>query len=681
MAERWRPGRGLAPLLALASLLAHQARGMATARFHFKLNQLYEVGVGLEELRGAPVAFGDFSGTQRTDLLVASADQTALELWEWLPGNKAFVHKESADIKLSQKDTWISNAITGDFNMDGKLDVIIQGARTKSPAGSFAKDEVPMWLYYGDGEAGFRLGETLDSGAGALPFALDYRGNGAMDLMGVPFDAGVAEGFPSAIGVWARNPEASESARDGEEKQQPAGQKQFGLVAFESPSLNTTQMCRPANPHSNAFVDLDGDCLADLFIVCEGGEEYQIWRNAGAAGFAYSQSGKLPSGAGPVSFADINADGSIDMVVPILGKPQIYILYNEQRPLCVGARKKKRGGGCREYKRICEADPDFSFALKNAQIVDVAQFWAGETLLDVADPGAAGFQAPPPIRLGDTNLDGHPDMVFVTKSGSSGKRNRVRMLRSVECDGSSSDGKASGCKLSSSIEQRGFSPIRDGVAVLEKLDRVQGVSLLDLDSTGTVDLLVQYRDSSGNQRLTAIYNNFFTDAFFIKAEACATAIGAKHGAGRSYAAYMSGTSFKYLLVSDSGVKHVAQAVQAPQSAYRSLFTPYTVIGIGRTNNYIEDFSVGSTSQRGHSVKSFEGLIPNSQVVVFPVNTTSDWRLELYMNRSESTPYILATLLSSMFVLAITVFVLGALERKADRREKERALHSINFDAL
>ncbi|KAJ2516108.1 hypothetical protein GGI11_003551, partial [Coemansia sp. RSA 2049] len=636
MAACRHPGRGLTLLLALAPLLARQARGITASRFHFKLNQLYEVGVGLEELRGAPAAFGDFSGTQRTDLLVTSADQTALELWEWVPASRVFAHKQSADIKLDQKNVWISNVITGDFNMDGKLDVIIQGARTKSPAGSFEKDEVPMWLYYGDGESGFRLAETLDSAAGALPFVLDYSGNGAMDLLGVPFDAGAAAGFPSPIGVWARSPdpEASLADPDGGEERQSEGRRQFSLVAFESPSLNTTQqMCRPADPHSSAFVDLDGDCLADLFVVCEGGEEYQIWRNAGPAGFAYSQTGKLPSNAGPVSFADINADGSIDMVVPILGRSQIYILYNQQRPLCVGAHKKG-GGGCREYRRICEADPDFSFALQSAQIVDVARFWPGETLLDAADDGLVGFRAPPPVRLGDTNLDGHPDMVFVTKSGSGrgGKGNRVRMLRSAECDERSGDGKASGCRLSAAgVEQRAFSPIRDGVAVLEKLDRVQGVALLDLDSTGTVDLLVQYRDSAGNQRLTAIYNNFFTDAFFIKAEACATSAGAGQraaGGRSSYAAYMPGASFKYLLVSDSGVKHVAQAVLAPQSAYRALCTPYAVIGIGRTNNYIEDFSVGSTSPRGHNVKSFEGLIPNSQVVVFPVNTTSDWRLEL-----------------------------------------------------
>ncbi|KAJ2762412.1 hypothetical protein H4S06_000671, partial [Coemansia sp. BCRC 34490] len=237
MAECWHPGRGLTLLLALASLLARQARGITTSRFHFKLDQLYEVGVGLEELRGVPAAFGDFSGTQRTDLLVTSADQTTLELWEWVPASRVFAHKPSADIKLAdqqEKNVWISNVIAGDFNMDGKLDVIIQGARTKSPTGSFEKDEVPMWLYYGDGESGFRLAETLDSAAGALPFVLDYSGNGAMDLLGVPFDADVAAGFPSPIGVWARNPDPDASSTEEEEdkQQQPSSQRQFRLVAF-----------------------------------------------------------------------------------------------------------------------------------------------------------------------------------------------------------------------------------------------------------------------------------------------------------------------------------------------------------------------------------------------------------------------------------------------------------------
>ncbi|KAI8324388.1 hypothetical protein GQ54DRAFT_238898, partial [Martensiomyces pterosporus] len=587
-------------------------------------------------------AFGDFNKDQHTDLFLITPDQHTVQLWTWQNRDKAYAHLESADITVDS-DLLISNVIPGDFDMDGNLDLIVQGQKKKDTGG-----ELFMQLYLGDSTKGFAKAGSLPPSTGALPFAFDYNGDARVDLLGVSWDQ---RDNASAPATWTSS---TKRRRDAEAL--------FSLRPFDSPSFaNSTAMCKPASPHSSAFVDLDGDCLADLFIVCEGSEEYQIWTNS-PAGFVYSQTGKLPSNAGPVSFADINADGSLDMVIPILGKPQIYVMYNKQRPLCVGVRKQ---GSCRKFDRICEADPAFSFSLADAQILDISNYWPGEVLLDSIDDFQG--QAPPAIRLADFNLDGFPDMAFITKQGK--KDTHVRLLKSVKCTNCTS---ASGAK----VDWRWFTAVSNGVAVLEKLGRPQDVAFFDIDNGGTVDMLVYYLDAKGEKRIAAIYNNFFTDAFFVKALVCPSD---KHV--RSYVGYLPGPSFKYLLVSDSGKKHVAQSLQVPQTAYRALYTPYTIIGIGRTNNYIEDFSVGSTSQMGRHERSFEGLIPNSQVVVFPSNTTGDWRLELYMNRSQSTPYILATLLSSMGLLAITVFALGSLERRADQREKQRALHSINFDAL
>ncbi|KAJ2646294.1 hypothetical protein IWW40_005530 [Coemansia sp. RSA 1250] len=630
-----------------------QASGLSGSRFRFKLNQLYEVSIGLENLRGTPACFGDFYGTQQTDLFVISPDQHKVELWEWQRHEKSFAHKESADIAV-EGGLVISNVIAGDFNMDGHLDLLVQASPKKS-------SQVSMLLYLGDGEAGFTPAGELPSADSALPLALDYRGTGRVDFMGTSWDERNNKSAP-AIWVWANNGD-SKQPDDANKQARREDQALFTMEPFASPSLdNGTQMCRPASPHSSAFVDLDGDCLADLFIVCEGNEEYQIWTNS-EAGFTFAQSGKLPTHAGPVSFADMNGDGSLDMVVPAAGKSEIYILYNEQRPLCVGANKHQN---CRKFKHICEADPQFGFSLSDAHIIDISQMWHGEAMLDSLK-AFSGQTGPPAVKLGDFNLDGYPDMAIVTRKSKS--ESRVRLLRSEPCDG---------CKAGKSkqLARRDFAAVTDGVAALEQFSQAQDVAFFDMDGSGTLDLLVHYMDKAGKLRAAAVYNNFFTDAFFIKALACPSTRDV-----RSYAGVLPGAAFKYMLINDDGRKHVAQAAQVPQTAYRALFTPYTVIGIGRTNNYIEDFSIGSTGAFGHRAKSFEGLIPNSQVVVFPDNSSSDWRLELYMNRSESTPYILATLLSSMAVLAIAVFVLGTLERKADQREKQRALHSINFDAL
>ncbi|KAJ2711864.1 hypothetical protein H4R19_003045 [Coemansia spiralis] len=652
----------------LALGLGVAAGSLTGSKFRFKLDRLYEVNVGLEGLRGTPAAFGDFTGDQNTDLVVITPDQKGVELWEWRPKDKSFVHNAAADIRLDG-DVLISNVVPGDYNMDGSLDLLVQGA-AKSGA------EIAMRLYLGTGGTAFTDAGALPSAADALPFAFDHDGTGRPALLGVPWDyRDTSSAAPTW--VWANTagdskdrppPQTTAAATTTSSTSQRRDSSAtatdlFGLQPLDVPA-NGTAMCRPSSPHSSAFVDLDGDCLADLFIVCAGNEEYQIWTN-GPSGFTYSQTGKLPSGAGPVSFADMNADGSMDMVIPIPGKSQIYVVYNQQRPLCVGARKQP---GCRKYSRICEGDPEFRFSLPDAQVIDISDMWHGEVLRAAPD-GFDGPVAPPYVKLGDINLDGFPDMAVVTQRGRG--EARVRLLRSVPCAACT----VAGDKL---IDRRDYAAVTDGVAALEQFKNVQDVALFDLDGTGTLDLLVHYLDSSGARRASAVYNNFFTDAFFIKAAVCPTSMD---GHTRLYTAHYSGPSFKYLLVSDAGRKHVAQAAQVPQTAYRALYTPYTVIGIGRTNNYIEDFSVGSTGRLGQLQRSFEGLIPNSQVVVFPRNTTADWRLELFMNRSESTPYILATLLAAMLALAVTVVVLGALERKADRREKQRALHSINFDAL
>jgi integrin alpha FG-GAP repeat containing protein 1 len=84
--------------------------------------------------------------------------------------------------------------------------------------------------------------------------------------------------------------------------------------------------CRIANPHSNAAVDLNGDCISgssprlwicdfrnehtvvDIFLVCDDGhgqKSFQIWVSDPNTGFTLAQSGQLPLGTQSVVFADM----------------------------------------------------------------------------------------------------------------------------------------------------------------------------------------------------------------------------------------------------------------------------------------------------------------------------------------------------------------------------------------
>ena len=109
--------------------------------------------------------------------------------------------------------------------------------------------------------------------------------------------------------------------------------------------------------------------------------------------------------------------------------------------------------------------------------------------------------------------------------------------------------------------------------------------------------------------------------------------------------------------------------QLPQTAYQSLLTPYSFIGLGRTNNYIENFFVGSTKHQEEHFINMEGVIPNSKVVIIPPPDDSqrtDWRKELYLRPGEWIPLVTLTVVVATVLLAIIVLVLHLNEKVGSR---------------
>jgi len=105
--------------------------------------------------------------------------------------------------------------------------------------------------------------------------------------------------------------------------------------------------------------------------------------------------------------------------------------------------------------------------------------------------------------------------------------------------------------------------------------------------------------------------------------------------------------------------------QLPQTAYQSLLTPYSFIGLGRTNNYIENFFVGSTKHHEEHFINMEGVVPNSKVVIIPPSDDSqrtEWRKELYLRPGEWIPLVTLTVVIATVLLAIIVLVLHLNEK-------------------
>ncbi|CAE6446827.1 unnamed protein product [Rhizoctonia solani] len=674
--------------LRILALLALSSSATALWPFpskRFKSNGLISAGeLGLQGVQGRVVAFGDLNGDQFLDLLVLSEDQRKVDAWIW--DHNAFSYIRSTTV-ASFIAGHIVNVVPADLNYDGRLDVLLMAIGKEGK-------QLDLSLHLGEGDnTNYSSPRTLPPSGLAQPIILDSDGNMKLNMLGLDPDG--------AMKLWRNNDDTSGT---------------FTLT----PSPLSSRACKLADPHSSAVVDFNGDCLADLFLSCED-QRFQIWtRSPGSqGGYVLAREGKLPKGAGAVSFADMDRDGTLDMIFPVCKSfssktgvgldCSIHIVYNKQIPLCPSAGGISSGGGkskCRSPGNLCVADDAFGFDFgENAgdaySIIPLSSILPNHDSLLLTDT-SHNPPLPVPLRIGDANLDGYPDVLAVVVGEASVDRVPVLLFSVPGKEGPSMSaanvldvkphvqqrfgitGNMTTAATSGTHHRRFFKSAKHGAEALAQITDARGVAFVDLDEDGTLDILVQRNGAQTGSRIAFIQNNFFQDAFFLKAivlnGACPSGICEKSsGKYKPFGATNPGASFKYTVLDTRGERSAAFGTQLPQTGYQALHTPYAFLGLGRTNNYIETLTAGSTSPQ--SATTLEGVIPNSKLVLNPNTDGTDWRRELFLRPGEWMWWVLFTLVGATIILFVVVLVLHINEKREDERERKKALHHINFDAL
>ncbi|KAK0567574.1 hypothetical protein OC844_000157 [Tilletia horrida] len=781
---------------------AHALFGFGSKRFQYE--GLINTGsLGLEGVigDGEVVALSHANADHFVDAFVLNQDRTRLDIYVW--DHTAFTFRSSpASAITAPSGQTIVNVVPGDFDYDGRLDVMLM-TQSKSGRSAALTDELRLGLYLGQPGGGFASKPLdIESSTVVQPVMLDSSGDMRTDFIAHPFSSTpstFAKG-PAPLQIWRNNFTASSRHYPGSQ-----GFVRQDLPFFDKHGKPVSSSCLLAHPHSSAFVDLNGDCLADVFLVCQSSSSstltYEIWiavndlpssdsSSALASGYVLSSTGNLPAGAGALSFADMDRDGTIDVVFPSCdsgsnGECYINIAYNRQIPLCVPEKEGLLGGlghgggqrvievpgatstagadagkgpgqapaepaarTCRQPGELCTADPSFRFnfspessnkdflRLPISEVLRAHVSDKGRPRIFLTDPhppsaaASSGSAATPlPLHLGDFNKDGYPDILLLTsgtglrtsagsKASGSSAEGRVWLLQNVHTSDASSP-------------VRTFSVVDEGAEALQDIRDARGASWMDVDEDGTLDILLQRTGADGGgkgPKVTFIQNNFFHDAFFLKA---LTLNGACQGfctpegqpRFKPWGDNYGGASYKFTVLDTNGQRKAQQVGQLPQTGYRSLLTPYSYFGLGRTNNYVETLFVGSTRRRippspdrPNAVEPhylvMEGVVPNSEVLISPWEerierppppsshpggeigspdigpwmaapgaSTSTWRRELFLQPGDWIPWVTVVLVTVVLLLGAIVFVLHLQEKREDERERKRAVHEINFAAL
>ncbi|XP_005802558.1 T-cell immunomodulatory protein [Xiphophorus maculatus] len=551
---------------------------------------------------GTVAAFGDFNSDKQTDIFVIREQS---EVVIFLADSKSPYFKPKVNITkdMLPGDKTITSVVPGDYDGDSQMDVLLTTQDKSS--------ETSVFIFWGNNHTleiskRYTLNFTLTD----QPLVMDFNGDMIPDVFGVT--------TPPQTVVCYLTKRIQECRND------------------------FNKSIRMRTPHSNAFIDLDKDFTADLFLTTEDGN-FETWLNKDGT-FAKGEVVSSPAKTiGQSSFVDFDGDGYQDHLLPACldeacQKSVIYIAK-------------------RSSEEWVEVLSDFK------QRDTVWGFVPGDAIHPLV------------LHLGDYNLDGFPDALVILRN-TSGSEQRAFLLENAPCN-------APNC---SSVGR--MFRIHWDQTDLGAIQKAVMATFFDIYEDGILDMLIlSEAEGKSDLMIHALKNNFEADAYFVKvmvlsglcSNACPDDV-------KPFGVNQPGPYVMYTTADSNGYLKNASAGQLSQSAHFSLQLPYTVLGLGRSANFLDHLFVGIPRRPGETETrkhEWTAIIPNSQLIVipFPHNTPRRWSAKLYLTPSNS---VLLTAIALIGVCVFILVIIGILhwkEKKADDREKRQEAHRFHFDAM
>ncbi|XP_065225175.1 T-cell immunomodulatory protein [Planococcus citri] len=402
--------------------------------------------------------------------------------------------------------------------------------------------------------------------------------------------------------------------------------------------LPSTALCELRTPHSHAFLDLNGDNWPDLYLTSKCGFEVWLWDND-ASTFNYNNTIKsVPvdsSVVGQTLFMDLETADELNQIVPVTnGRNSSLLVYldGEWHDLNVNFKGPKN---------------QWAFLL----------------------PGMGAFPDTLTLHAGDFNNDGFVDILATLAQAVNMDQRGVFLFENVPC--------SKNCKISRTFE------IQWNALEPFGTNSVMGI-FYDFMQDGILDIIF-VKQEKDKKIMSAFKNDLDYDANFIKVMVITgltndkidlppTLLGTKR---HVFGSNLAGPKIRYKTTTQDGTSRTGVAVQLPQSAHLALYLPYTIFGLGRTPNFIEDLTISLFNKS----RTWNQIIPNSQLIVAPKGEPSQWTAQLFVTPSKIVLQTVVALTGTCIVIGCIIAMLHWKERKEDRIERLQEAHRFHFDAM
>uniref|UniRef100_A0A8B9IHA8 Integrin alpha FG-GAP repeat containing 1 n=1 Tax=Anser cygnoides TaxID=8845 RepID=A0A8B9IHA8_ANSCY len=557
------------------------------------------------EAHGTLAAFGDFNSDKQTDLFVLRGGERGAGVVFMHMYNYMHVGPLLFVFTSRSLGVVITSVVPGDYDGDSQMDVLLT-TRTQS----HGRDELSLFIFWGHNQ-------TLDLNHKTMlnktfhdePLVMDFNGDLIPDIFGVTSDSSKPQIF---IG---------------------------GNLSLHA-ALDTQS--RMYIPHSHAFIDLNNDFTADLFLTTSNPPniQFETWVNK----FLILQIHV------DHLFSLADGDGQSEHLLPV----------------------------CED--QACQKSVIYLTKLGLDQWIPVLQDFKNKDTVwgfvpHQTDKTTSEVTFPITLHIGDYNMDGYPDALAILRN-TSGSNQQAFLLENVPCNNAS-------CKSVRRMfkvfwELSDLNQIKDAVVA----------TFFDIYEDGILDIIVVSKGYPNKDfAIHTLKNNFEADAYFVKvivlSGLCSNDCPRKI---TPFGVNQPGPYIMYTTVDANGYLKNGSAGQLSQSAHFALQLPYNVLGLGRSANFLDHLYVGIPRPLGEkSIRKQEwtAIIPNSQLIVipYPHNVPRSWSAKLYLTPSN------IVLLTAIALIGVCVFILAIIgilhwqEKKADDREKRQEAHRFHFDAM
>ena len=416
-------------------------------------------------------------------------------------------------------------------------------------------------------------------------------------------------------------------------------------------------------PNTNAFIDIDGDCINDIIISSTTDPTnpktryLEIWKGIienKEIKYCLSSNNlyNVDNSLGLFTVVDVDRNAMPDLVFPVLNSnpPQILVAYNkiameydwtndfcsDHSPLNFDKSSNKISQIFDNLNSITTKDNIHIITISNNNNY---QFYSNE-------------EYPLMLRFIDINQDSYPDFGVILWDKSS-KSKKIIIFLSQEI-------------LNDEKNRRNFNEnnIYTFDNNLETDYDLAVVSFFDFGDNRKMDLLIS--DINGN--VLGLYNNNVYDTYTLKSILVSKT--------NCFFCTELGSSQRFITTNIDGARRMDLSLQSPQiSSPGILAMTFAYLGIGRSNNYIENFHIisGNAYNRKDNDKTYTPVIPNSQLIIYhnvKENNETTWQVDLVVKPTKNLYKLIIVIILMIVIMTFYAVRLQMKEREEDNIENK-----------